>query len=147
MTQIMISYPFAALAVIYAGSFAYLYHRCNDRLPFHKYLSNHVLLLAPLNFVFTYFTAGRQSAVFEPRTVPGLDKLKENYAVIRSEAKALLEAGVAQRPAAVDEPGYNTFEKGGWRSYHLKWYTKECRPSAVQACPRTCAILDSIPAI
>jgi beta-hydroxylase len=143
----MISYPFAALGLAYAGSFAYLYRRCNDHLPFKKYLSNHVLLLAPLNFLFTYFTTGRQSAVFEPRIVPGLDKLKENYPVIRSEAKALLESGALQRPPAADEPGYNTFEKGGWRSYPLKWYTKECRPSAVQTCPQTCAILDSIPAI
>jgi beta-hydroxylase len=143
----MVSYPFAALGLVYMGSFAYLYRRCNDRLPFKKYLSNHVLLLAPLNFVFSYFTVGRQEAVFEPRIVPGLDKLKENYPVIRSEAKVLLESGALQRPPAIDEPGYNTFEKGGWRAYHLKWYAKECRSSAVQACPKTCAILDSIPAI
>jgi beta-hydroxylase len=143
----VISYPFAAVAIAYAGSFAYLYRRCNDRLPFHKYLSNHVLLLAPLNFLFTYFTVGRQAAVFEPRSVPGLDKLKASYPVIRQEAKVLLDAGVFQRAPAVDEPGYNTFEKGGWRLYPLKWYAKECRPAAVAACPRTCAVLDSIPAI
>src|SRR5215510_9733576 len=56
----MINYPFAIIAVIYVGSFTYLYLRCRDRLPFHKYLSNHVLLFAPLNFLFTYFTTGRQ---------------------------------------------------------------------------------------
>ena len=122
----MINYPFAAIAAIYVGSFTYLYHRCSDRLPLHKYFSNHVLLLAPLNFLFTYFTKGRQGAVFEPRSVPGLEKIKENYEVIRSEAKVLLDTGVFQRPPAVDEPGYNTFEKGGWRLYPLKWYTKEC---------------------
>jgi beta-hydroxylase len=142
-----INYPFAAALVAYAGSFSYLYLRCHDRLPFKKYLSNHVLFFAPLNFIFTFFTRGRQAATFEPRMVPGLDTLKQNYPVIRAEAKVLLDTGVFQRPPAVDEPGYNTFEKGGWRMYPLKWYAKECRESAKQACPQTCAILDSIPAI
>ena len=143
----MISYPFAVLVIVYAGSFACLYWRCRDHLPFQKYLSNHVLLFAPLNFLFTFFVKGRQAATFSPSTVPGLDKIRENYPVIRSEAKVLLDTGVFQRPPAVDEPGYNTFEKGGWRLYPLKWYTKTCGPRAVASCPKTCAILDAIPTI
>ena len=143
----MVSYPFAAIVVIYAGSFAYLYRRCSDHLPLKKYLSNHALLLAPLNFLFTYFIVGKQSPILDPRIVPGLDKIKENYPVIRSEAKALLDTGVFQRRPAADEPGYNTFEKGGWRLYPLKWYAKECRHTAKEMCPRTCAIMDSVPTI
>jgi beta-hydroxylase len=143
----MISYKFAAWVLIYSGSFAYLYLRCRDHLPFHKYLSNHVLLLAPLNFLFTYFTVGRQTAEFETKSVPGLDRVKDSYLVIRSEAKALLDAGEFQRPPSIDEPGYNTFEKGGWRMYPLKWYAKECGRTAVRMCPRTCAIVDAVPTI
>src|SRR5262245_21502 len=143
----MFTYPFAALVLVYAGSFAYVIHRCHDRLALHKYLSNHVLLLAPLNFLFTFFVAGRKSAVLDPKSVPGLDTLRANYPVIREEAKVLLDTGVFQRPPAVDEPGYNTFEKGGWRLYPIKWYSKECAASAVRTCPTTCAILDSIPTI
>jgi beta-hydroxylase len=143
----MINYPFAILVIVYVGSFSYLYLRCRDRLPFHKYLSNHVLLYAPLNFLFTYFTIGRPGAVFETKSVPGLDKVKENYPVIRAEAKVLLDTGVFQRPPAIDEPGYNSFEKVGWRMYPIKWYTKECRGAAVKMCPRTCAILNSIPTV
>jgi beta-hydroxylase len=143
----MIKYPFVVLIVIYAGSFTYLYARCRDHLPAHKYLSNHVLLLAPLNFLFTFFIVGRPAAVLAPKSVPGLDKLRASYPIIRAEAKVLLDTGVFQRPPAVDEPGYNTFEKGGWRLYPLKWYTKECGTAAVAACPQTCAVLDSIPTI
>src|SRR5215467_10895530 len=143
----MKNYSFAAIVLIYVGSFAYLYLRCNDRLPLRDYLSNHVLLYAPLNFLLTFFTFGRPSAVFEPKSVPGLDKIKESYPVIRSEAKVLLDTGVFQRPPATDEPGYNTFEQGGWRLYPLKWYTKECGPRAVAACPKTCAVMDAIPAV
>jgi beta-hydroxylase len=143
----MVSYPFAAIIAVYTGSFAYLYLRCNDHLPLKKYLSNHVLLFAPLNFLFTYFAARRPSAVFDSKIVPGLEKIRESYPVIRSEAKAMLDAGVFQRRPTVDEPGYNTFEKGGWRLYSLKWYAKECRRSAVELCPQTCALVDSVPAI
>jgi beta-hydroxylase len=137
----------AALAAGYAGSFTCLYLRCRDRLPLHKYLSNHVFFLAPLNFLFTFFIAARPAAVFDTKLVPGLDKLKANYPTIRAEAKVLLDTGVFQRPPAVDEPGYNTFEKGGWRLYPLKWYTKDCGRTAVETCPKTCEILNSIPAI
>jgi beta-hydroxylase len=143
----VINYPFAALVVIYAGSFAYLYQRCSDHLAFRKYLSNHFLLFAPLNFLFTFFTVGRQGAVFATPTVPGLDKIKTNYPLIRAEAKEMFDSGVFQRPPALDEPGYNTFEKGGYRTYRIKWYTKDCSPAAKRNCPKTCDLLDSIPTI
>lgn len=140
-------FSFAALLVLYAGTFACLYARCRDHLPLKKYLSNHVLLLAPLNFLFTFFTSGRVAPVLEPSTVPGLDRLKSAYPLIREEAKTLLDTGVFQRPPAVDEPGYNTFEKGGWRLYPIKWYAPECHTGAVAACPQTCAVVNSIPSI
>jgi beta-hydroxylase len=140
-------YSFVLIVVIYAGSFAYLYVQRRDHLPFHKYLSNHALFFAPLNFIFTYFAAGPKCAVFGTKSVPGLDKIRAHYPVIREEAKALLDADVFNRPPSVDQPGYNTFEKGGWRLYSLKWYTKECHRTAVEMCPRTCAVLDTIPAV
>jgi beta-hydroxylase len=143
----MINYEFTVLVVIYVGSFAYLYLRCSDHLPFHKYLSNHALLFAPLNFLFTYFTIGPRTAVFDTKSVPGLDMIKESYPLIRDEAKVLLDTGVFQRPPSVDDPGFNTFEKGGYRTYRLKWYTKECTRTAVKMCPGTCSVLDSIPTI
>jgi beta-hydroxylase len=143
----VIHYSFAALALIYIGSFAYFYHRYRDRLPLHKYLSNHVFFLAPVNLLFSGLTTGQQSAVLEPKSVPGLDKIKANYPLIRREAKVLLDSGVLQRPPAQDQPGYNTFEQGGWRLYMLKWYTKECNQTAVESCPATCALIDSIPAV
>jgi beta-hydroxylase len=140
-------YQFAVLIIAYAGSFAYIYSRHNDHLPLKKYLSNHVLLCAPLNFLFTFFTVGEQKAVFATNTVPGLDKIRANYPLIREEAKALRDAGVFQRKPSVDQPGYNTFEKGGWRLCLLKWYTKDCSQAAAKLCPKTCAIIDSIPTI
>jgi beta-hydroxylase len=140
-------YQFAVLVAVYAGSFAYILDRYKDHLPLKKYLSNHVLLFAPLNFLFTYFTVGEQKAVFATNTVPGLDKIKENYLIIREEAKALRDAGVFHRKPSVDQPGYNTFEKGGWRLYSLKWYTKKCGQAAAKMCPKTCAIVDSIPSV
>jgi beta-hydroxylase len=122
--------------------------RCRDHLPLTKYLSNHALLLSPLNFVFAVFSRGAgRTPVFAPSIVPGLELVKQNYDAIRDEAKALLDTGVFQRAAAVDQPGYNSFEKGGWRQYQIKWYSPSCRQSAVSACPHTCSVLERIPAI
>jgi beta-hydroxylase len=136
------------IGLTYLVSFAYLYWLRRDRLPLSKYLSNHALLLAPLNFVFTFFArGGGRKPVFAPAIVPGLELVKQNYDAIRDEARALLDAGVFQRPPAVDEPGYNSFEKGGWRRYPIKWYTASCRESAVDECPRTCDVLAKVPAI
>jgi beta-hydroxylase len=139
----------ACIGLAYLLSFAYLFYgRCHDRLSLTKYLSNHALLLSPINFVFTFFSrGGGRKPVFEPAIVPGLELVKQKFDVIRDEAKALLDAGVFQRPPAVDEPGYNSFEKGGWRQYPIKWYHPSCRQSAVRACPNTCSVLESIPAI
>jgi beta-hydroxylase len=136
------------IGLTYLLSFSYLYWRCRDRLSLTKYLSNHALLLSPLNFVFTFFSRGAgRKPVLAPSIVPGLELIRQNYAIIRGEAKALLDAGVFQRPPAVDEPGYNSFEKGGWRRYPIKWYSPSCRQSAVSACPHTCSVLERIPAI
>jgi beta-hydroxylase len=136
------------IGLTYLLCFSYLYWRCRDRLPLSKYLSNHALFLSPLNFVFTVFSRGAgRKPVFAPAIVPGLDLIQQNYDRIRDEARALLDAGVFQRPPAVDEPGYNSFEKGGWRRYPIKWYRPSCRPSALSACPETCSVLERIPAI
>src|SRR5436305_1299401 len=45
----------AGIGLTYLLSFSYLYWRCRDRLSLTKYLSNHALLLSPLNFVFAFF--------------------------------------------------------------------------------------------
>jgi beta-hydroxylase len=138
----------AGIGLTYLLSFSYLYWRSRDHLSLTKYLSNHAFFFSPLNFIFTLFSRGAgRKAVFSPDIVPGLELIRQNYDVIREEAKTLLDAGVFQRPPAVDEPGYNSFEKGGWRRYPIKWYAPSCRPSAVSACPQTCAVLQKVPAI
>jgi beta-hydroxylase len=136
------------IGITYLVSFSYLYWRCHDHLALSKYLSNHSLLLSPINFVFAILArGGGRQAVFEPSIVPGLGLVKQNYDLIRAEAKALLDGGVFQRPPAADLPGYNSFEKGGWRQYPIKWYSPACRESAASACPHTCSVLEKIPAI
>src|SRR5262249_27693929 len=58
-----------------------------------------------LEFPVHVFHGRSTGAVFETKSVPGLDKIKANYPVIRAEAKVLLDTGVFQRPPSVDEPG------------------------------------------
>jgi beta-hydroxylase len=138
----------ACIGLTYLLSFSYLYWRSRDHLSLKKYLSNHALLFAPLNFVFAFFSrGGGRKPVFATSFVRGLELIRQKFDIIRDEAKSLLDAGVFQRPPAVDDPGLNSFEKGGWRRYPIKWHRPSCRPSAVSACPQTCSILEKIPAI
>lgn len=143
----MLSARVLLVVSIYAVSFGFLYFRCRDRLRLSRYFSNHYFWLAPLNFVLTFFYRDRTTAVFAPETVPGLAQLKTHYPAIRAEAARLLEAGEFQRAPAVDEPGYNSFEKGGWRKFPLKWYSDGCNERSASLCPQTCAALEQIPAI
>ena len=78
------------IGLTYLLSFSYLYWRCRDRLSLTKYLSNHALLLSPLNFAFTFFArgAGRKS-VFAASIVPGLEVIKQNYDIIREYMKPI----------------------------------------------------------
>jgi beta-hydroxylase len=143
MTTFLLSF-----GLVYLVSFAYFYWRCSDHLSIAKYLSNHALLFSPINFVFTFFSRGAgRKPTFAPAIVPGLDLIKQNYDAIRAEAKTLLDTGIFQRPPAVDEPGYNSFEKGGWRQYPIKWYSDACTKAAVSECPLTCSILAKVPNI
>jgi beta-hydroxylase len=137
-----------AIGAVYLISFGYYWWRSSERLALSKYLSNHAFFLAPLNFVLLFFARGRgRKPVFDPTTVPGLELVRENFDAIRAEAKTLLDAGVFQRAATSDEPGYNSFEKGGWRRYPIKWYSPTCRKSAADTCPNTCSILERVPSI
>ena len=123
----VVNCAFGALGVVYAGSFAYLYLRCRDRLAFNKYLSNHVLMFAPPEFPVHVLHQGAEVIGVRRESFPGLERIKENYEVIRAEAKVLLDTGVFQRPPATDSRIQHVRE-GRMAHYPLNWYTKECAP-------------------
>jgi len=49
-------------------------------------------------------------------------------------------------PDQGDDAGFNSFAKSGWKRFYLKWYGA-AHPSAERLCPRTTALLRSIPTV
>ena len=66
--------------------------------------------------------------------------------IIRDEALALNADGAIAAATGYNDIGFNSFFRTGWKRFHLYWYGKEM-PSAQLNCPKTVALLKSIPSI
>ncbi|MFX5366545.1 aspartyl/asparaginyl beta-hydroxylase domain-containing protein, partial [Acinetobacter baumannii] len=54
--------------------------------------------------------------------------------------------GFIRAAAKNNDWGFYSFFKGGWKRFYLKWYD-DFLPSAQSLCPKTVALLDSIPTV
>ncbi len=75
-----------------------------------------------------------------------MQKLTDNWEVIRAEALRLREAGSIKRSEQYNDVGFNSFFKTGWKRFYLKWYD-DAHPSADVVCPQTTALLREIPSV
>jgi len=78
--------------------------------------------------------------------VPELKLLRENWQVIREEALTLFGQGQIKAADKYNDWGFNSFFRTGWKRFYLKWY-EQALPSAIANCPKTVALVNSIPAI
>jgi len=125
---------------------AYVHYRGKVRHPLSRQISDHSTVLAPVN-CFMYFFSGVPNRPYVERArLPELDRVRDNWMVIRDEARALYEAGHIRGTERYEDAAFNSFIKKGWKRFHLKWYG-ESLPSAKALCPRTLALLEETPAI
>jgi beta-hydroxylase len=80
---------------------------------------------------------------------PELKALRDNWRTIRDEALALYGDGhnghIRTAPRHNDW-GFHSFFRSGWSRFYLKWY-EDFLPSARDLCPKTVALLDTIPSV
>lgn len=113
---------------------------------FSRRLTDHSNIMAPLNCLFYAFSRVKNTAYLNPGDFPELQVLQDNWQTIRDEA---LELHSAERIAAsreLDDLGFNSFFRTGWKRFYLKWYGSSL-PSARALCPKTVALIESIPNI
>ena len=79
-------------------------------------------------------------------SIPELVTLRDNWKMIRDEALALNQDGRIKAADKYNDFGFNSFFRTGWKRFYLKWYD-EPLPSAKAMCPKTVALLESIPGI
>ena len=120
--------------------------RGRERLRFYRQLTDHSTFMAPYNALMYAFSAVPNRPFIPIERFPDLAPLSENWRTIRDEAMALHDAGQIRAARGYTDLGFNSFFRRGWKRFYLKWYD-EPLPSARSLCPRTVALLQSIPSI
>ncbi|MEO6118382.1 MAG: lipid A hydroxylase LpxO [Methylotenera sp.] len=131
---------------VFVGSATYVHFHGKVRLAYWRQLINHTALMAPIN-VFMYLFSKVPLTPFLPEKLfPELVPLTDNWQVIRDEAINLKDNQHIQAAEKNNDAGFNSFFKSGWKRFYLKWYDAS-HPSAPELCPKTVALLQSIPSI
>lgn len=109
-------------------------------------LSDHSNLFAPINCLFYFTSSIRNTAFVDPDLFTELNVLQENWQLIRDEALALDEQSAISASEDLDDIGFNSFFKTGWKRFYLKWYGVDLN-SAQRLCPETFDILADIDSV
>lgn len=127
-------------------SILHIHFRGRVRLPFRRQLFDHSSFMAPINIFMHKFSRVPATPFVPVSEFPELARLQENWQVIRDEAENLLALKKIKAAEQHDDAGFNSFFKNGWKRFYLKWYDAS-HPSAERLCPRTYALLQSIPTV
>lgn len=130
----------------YVASVAYIHYRGEVKLKFFHQLTDHSSLMAPINAIMYLFSAVPRTAFLPVETIPALDLLKQNWQTIRQEAQILYDKGYITASDKLDDIGFNSFFRRGWKRFYLKWYDAPLS-SAQALCPKTVNLIQQIPEI
>jgi beta-hydroxylase len=136
------------LIVLYAfiASAVYVHFRGRVRHRFFRQLTDHSSLMAPYNVIMYAFSAVPNKPYIDLATFPQLTPLAANWKTIRDEALQLIADGYVRAPTSHNDIGFHSFFKGGYKRFYVKWYD-EPPPSAKALCPKTVALVTSIPCV
>jgi len=138
--------PRFILLYVFILSAVFVHFRGKIRHRFTRQLTDHSTILAPLNALLYAFSAVPNQPFLEVDRFPELQRLRENWQTIRDEGLKLFDEGHIRAAAAYNDVGFNSFFRTGWKRFYLKWYDNPL-PSARALCPRTVALVQSIPTI
>jgi len=137
--QLVVLYAFAAAA-------GYVHFRGHERLRFGRQVFDHSTFIAPYNVLMYAFSGVPNKPVLPVEQFPELKTLSDNWQTIRDEGLRLFDDGFLRDAVKNNDWGFYSFFKSGWKRFYLKWY-EDFLPSAQQLCPKTVALLQSIPTI
>ncbi|MFC5474582.1 lipid A hydroxylase LpxO [Paraherbaspirillum soli] len=136
-----------AVVSIFLLSVLFVHFRGKARLPFFRQLFDHSSIMAPLNiFMYLFSKVPTNTPYLPTSTFNDLKVLEDNWETIRDEAKSLIGLEKIRAAEKNDDAGFNSFFKAGWKRFYLKWYDAS-HPSAEKFCPKTVALLRSIPSV
>lgn len=131
---------------IFIASAVYMHFRGKVRFKFFRQLFDHSTFMAPINSFMYLFSAIPNRPYIDVEHFPELAVLRDNWQVFRDEARVLLEQSQIKASAQYNDIGFNSFFRKGWKRFYLKWY-EDFLPSATQLCPKSVALLKSVPTV
>ncbi len=131
---------------VFVASALFVHFRGRLRHKLTKQLADHSTIMAPYNSLMYLFSAVPAKPILDPRTLPELDVLRANWQVMRDEALSLFDDGRIRAATGHNDLGFNSFFKNGWKRFYVKWYGAPL-PSAQAACPKTVALVESLPSV
>ncbi|WP_243049438.1 aspartyl/asparaginyl beta-hydroxylase domain-containing protein [Dyella sp. RRB7] len=134
------------LFLLFAFCVLLVHLRGRAKLRFDRQLVDHSAVFAPYNLLMYAFSAVPARPILDRRGFPQLDLLQANWQTIREEAMHLFDEGYIRASEKSNDASFNSFFKQGWKRFYLKWYG-EPLASAETLCPKTVALLNSIPSI
>ena len=138
--------PRFILLYVFVLSAVFVHFRGRIRHRFTRQLTDHSTILAPLNALLYAFSAVPNKPYLEVDRFPELERLRQNWQTIRDEGLKLFDEGHIRAAATYNDLGFNSFFRTGWKRFYLKWYDNPL-PSAQPLCPKTVALVQSIPTI
>jgi len=138
--------PKFIVVYVFVASALYVHFRGHVRHTFVRQLKDHSTIFAPYNTLMYLFSAVPSKPFIDMKKLPELSKLRENWQVIRDEAVGLMGEGQIRAATGHNDLGFNSFFKEGWKRFYLTWYG-EALPSAQALCPKTVALLQSVPSV
>ncbi|NBB92216.1 MAG: lipid A hydroxylase LpxO [Gammaproteobacteria bacterium] len=139
----LLSIKFLVVYVVVASA-AFVHFRGQVRHRFLRQLTDHSTFIAPYNALIYLFSAVPGRPILDRRDFPELDLLRDNWQVIRDEARELYEQGHIRAADGRNDLAFNSFFKRGWTRFYLKWYN-DGYPSAEALCPKTVELVRRIP--
>jgi beta-hydroxylase len=134
------------LFLLFALCVLLVHLRGRAKLRFDRQLVDHSAVFAPYNLLMYAFSAVPARPILDRRGFPQLDLLQANWQTIREEALHLFDEGYIRSAEKSNDASFNSFFKQGWKRFYLKWYS-EPLSSAETLCPKTVALLNSIPSV
>ena len=145
MLAVLLSWK-AAIVYAFLASALFVHFRGRDRIRFYRQITDHSTFMAPYNALMYFFSAVPNKPFIEVEQFPDMKKVTDNWQMIRDEALQLFDDGYIRAAAGYNDLGFNSFFRRGWKRFYVKWYDKPL-PSAQQLCPKTAALVQSIPSI
>lgn len=124
----------------------FVHYRGKVRLKFLRQLTDHSTFTAPYNALVYLFSGVPNKPMLDVTVFPELEALASQWEMIRDEGLALMGENRIAAAIGHNDVGFHTFFKRGWKRFYLKWYHHPI-PSAANYCPRTTALLESLPTV